>query len=332
MEQQYKEVDIGRACVFAFIIWLTLIIIAVSGCAGYHQRQEDRKDQRALERVLGKDALTAKVVQRNGGAGVEEKTVVTPRTDSGSAPHTNPAPIDSSCEELHRYVNSLVFATDTPLTYKFGRGIYVSIGGHGVSAWSTYADTIRTIKDNREGLRWRDSTDAERKRSIALSEQLRLAQLQIDQLKADTLAKGKKISQLEAPPKKKGIKWYWWIIGIVALAVVLVVLAARKVLPWMAIVKAFTYIIQAFRKKPQSYSAPAFIPSKPGENRVDIANGYYRLFPYKDGYQWQRVADNNRAIATSQKYDDRSSALAAILADRGLTNMPIKEAKGPLPA
>ncbi len=319
-----------RACILAALIVASLVWLAsLSGCKVYQQRQEDRKDQRALERVLGKDALTAKVVQRNGGAGVEEKTTVTTRIDSGTAKHTNPVPVDTSCNELRRYVNGLVFATDTTLTYKFGRGIYVTIGAHGVSAWSTQVDTVKVIKDNREGLRWRDSTDVERKRTIALNEQLRLAQLQIDQLKADTLAKGKKISQLQAPPKKKGLAWYWWVLIIIGAAVAVVVLAARKLVPWAVVLKAFTSLVTAFRKKPQAYGSPAFIPSG---KRVDTTvNGYYRLYPYDGGWQYQRVADNNRATATSQKYDDRSSALAGILADKKLHDMPIKEAKGPLP-
>jgi hypothetical protein len=98
-------------------------------------------------------------------------------------------------------------------------------------------------------------------------------------------------------------------------------MALRKSLPIALIGRLIKGAFNKKQPKDAIAAAPAPEPS----------NGYYRLYPYNGGWQYQRVADNNRATTTSQRYDYRSEAMAGIMADRKLYNLPIREAKYPLP-
>lgn len=322
----------------AFLIVAFAAILCLYGCnTSQKAAQKARLDQRAVERVLGNDKLLAQVGKRIS-TGSDTSRIIETKTDSGSIAYTPPAVIaqDSSqrCEELEQVLNSMVFATQRPIDTVIGKSIRIKIDGAGIQAWSTATHSTTRIIDRRLADAWRDSADALKAQLIHQSNELahsesarRFAETgqRYWNDKADSLQKH--IDVLTAPKKKKG--WPWWVyLLIVGAVVAIIVSAAAKKVWWLALLKLVPKVFGLFGKKEKrvpKYESPPPPPMK--------SEGYYRLYPLLgEGWQYQRVADNNRALATSQVYDDRSTALDGIQADRKLFNLPVKEAKGPLPA
>jgi hypothetical protein len=203
-------------------------------------------------------------------------------------------------------------------TYQDGTRLRITRAGVEVKARKEIVQRRIVDRAGMEALQ--DSVDRYKAIALTAQQQATAYLVQENAMRARAESAESKLAELTKP--KKGIPWWVWVLVPLVLVGVAIALGAGKLIPWLAALKLAPKLIGAFKRKdkPQVYAT------------AHQSNGYYRLYPLPMGWQYQRVSDNNKALTTSQVYDDRSSALDGIQSDRTLYNLPVREAKGPLPA
>jgi hypothetical protein len=209
MTNNHKRYQLEGLMLVALIA-LASIFLMLLGCTTPKATQ--RKDDKAVARVLANDKLLARVGKRinlGGDTVIIEKTTVLRDTLRMPAPER-----PQDCEECILYVNSLVFAITEPIDTTLPNGVTLSIGPWGIKAGCPQHTSKSTIRDRSEAYRWQDSAAQYKIAANMYRHEADILSGHILQLeaKSDSLAQELIIAQQEKDVPKKGLPWWLLIV------------------------------------------------------------------------------------------------------------------------
>lgn len=245
MKNQTRYHIEGIALVLAAIA-VSLAITMLSGCNGPKATQ--RKDDKAVARVLSKDALLARVGKRINTGGdtiIVEKTTILRDTLRVGQPER-----PQDCEECILYVNSLVFAITQPIDTTLPNGVSLSIGPWGIRASCPQHTSRISTRDRSEAYRWQDSAAQYKIAANVYRHEADILTIHNSQLEAqnDSLRQSLVISQAAQKNGRSGLPWWLLIIFGVVIGGAAGMFIGKKTTP---IVLILGFIKRLLKKKDQ---------------------------------------------------------------------------------
>lgn len=303
----------------AFIAWLVLVCFSILSCNT--PRQVQKKDEKAVGRVLSKPALTTLVAERTKRP---PDTVRVPYEvliiDTLPVEYTGyseeqyrkavEAAWQSGNQELYNFLESIIWFTNSPIKTTLPNGITVEIGKDGIRASVKVKGIKERITDRGEIDKWKDSLYAYQRTTVEVFKER-------DELYAENVRLVSENDALKKAAKK--FPWLWVILGGVVLGVLY--LAFRKQTWFMILFSKLIGLVKRHKSFRASDTNTTTVTNTNTGTDVTVAPvehtgpvGYIKYAKVKGGWQFQIMAANHEAFGTSQVYSTKQALMRGITA------------------